>query len=232
MPIPEGEQLSKRMSAKDLVYHTLCDWIITGKMQPGEKIVDSQLAEFFHVSRTPVREAIQHLEKQKLVRIVPGCATIVTELDLDDMEKCYRIIACLHSLAAELTCSYADEAAKHELIHAFEKYETACNVRDSQQTLEWDNRFHQIIVKAAHNEYIEEFSALMLLHIQRIKYHYFRSDRARKASLAEHREILYAICAWDAQGAKRATRNHWLRVMDESISGIAVQLKNGKEIDG
>ena len=72
MPIPERPQALQRQSAKSVVYQTVCDWIITGVMKPGEKILDSELASYFNVSRTPVREALQLLQNQKLVCVIPG----------------------------------------------------------------------------------------------------------------------------------------------------------------
>ena len=72
MPIPENVENLRRVSAKSSIYQVVCSWIITGVLKPGEKIVDSELAKRFNVSRTPVREAIQILEGQKLVYVVPG----------------------------------------------------------------------------------------------------------------------------------------------------------------
>ena len=71
MPIPENVETLRRVSAKSSIYQVVCSWIITGVLKPGEKIVDSELAKRFNVSRTPVREAIQILEGQKLVYVVP-----------------------------------------------------------------------------------------------------------------------------------------------------------------
>lgn len=94
----------RRVSAKSSIYQVVCSWIITGVLKPGEKIVDSELAKRFNVSRTPVREAIQILEGQKLVYVVPGRATVVADIDPADIEKCYRTLAELQGLAAELAC--------------------------------------------------------------------------------------------------------------------------------
>ena len=71
MPIPKKDSALQRKSAKDLVYETLCDWIIRGEMMPGEKLLDTELAAYFNVSRTPVREALQMLETQKLIKVTP-----------------------------------------------------------------------------------------------------------------------------------------------------------------
>lgn len=89
----------------------------------------------------------------------------------------------------------------------------------------WDNRFHEIIVRASGNEYVEDFSHLMILHIQRIKYHYFHNDRMRKASDSEHREILQAMKARDGALAGQLVRSHWLRVMEDSLQGTMARLR-------
>ena len=98
MPIPERPQALQRQSAKSVVYQTVCDWIITGVMKPGEKILDSELASYFNVSRTPVREALQLLQNQKLVCVIPGRTTVVADLDVEDFEKCYRPLAEIDAL--------------------------------------------------------------------------------------------------------------------------------------
>ena len=87
MPIPENVENLRRVSAKSSIYQVVCSWIITGVLKPGEKIVDSELAKRFNVSRTPVREAIQILEGQKLVYVVPGRATVVADIDPADIEN-------------------------------------------------------------------------------------------------------------------------------------------------
>ena len=115
MPIPERPQALQRQSAKSVVYQTVCDWIITGVMKPGEKILDSELASYFNVSRTPVREALQLLQNQKLVCVIPGRTTVVADLDVEDFEKCYRPLAEIDALAAELACRNLTGAMLEEL---------------------------------------------------------------------------------------------------------------------
>lgn len=87
MPVPQGSGVIHRKSARQAVYETVCDWIITGVLEPGEKILDSELGEYFSVSRTPVREALQLLQSQKLVLVMPGRATVVAPLDTQDIEN-------------------------------------------------------------------------------------------------------------------------------------------------
>ena len=67
-------------------------------LKSGEKILDSELAQYFDVSRTPVREAIQMLERQKLVKVIPSRGTIVANIEIEDTEKCYRLLAEIQAL--------------------------------------------------------------------------------------------------------------------------------------
>lgn len=225
MPIPEKGNDLCRVSAKDIIYRTVCEWIITGVLQPGEKILDSELARHFNVSRTPVREALQILESQKLICVRPGRATVVAELDVDDIEKCYRPLAEIQGLAAELACAHLTEEALEALEEAYTGFAAACGADDAVEAIAWDNRFHEIILRAAGNEYMEDFSRLMILHIQRIKYHYFHSPQMRKASAADHREILQAMRARSGALARQLVRSHWLRAMEDSLQGTMAQLQ-------
>lgn len=225
MPIPEKGNDLCRVSAKDIIYRTVCEWIITGVLRPGEKILDSELARHFNVSRTPVREALQILESQKLICVRPGRATVVAELDVDDIEKCYRPLAEIQGLAAELACGHLTEEALEALEEAYAGFAAACGADDAVEAIAWDNRFHEVIVRAAGNEYMEDFSRLMILHIQRIKYHYFHSPQMRKASAADHQEILQAMRARSGALARQLVRSHWLRAMEDSLQGTMAQLR-------
>ena len=90
MPLPKEQTSFERLSAKQRVYETVKDWIIEGQFKPDEKVSDIEIADYFKVSRTPVREALQLLEAQKLVKSYPGKATLVTDLETDNIEKWYH----------------------------------------------------------------------------------------------------------------------------------------------
>ena len=97
----------------------------------------------------------------------------------------------------------------------------ACGRNDGTDAITQDSLFHDAIVRGAHNEYVEEFSHTMILHIQRIKYHYFHCDRLRKISVSQHGEILQTIQARDSARAKELMRSHWLCSMENSLRDVA-----------
>lgn len=213
MPVPKGSEVVHRKSARLTVYEAVCDWIITGVLAPGEKILDAELGEHFHVSRTPVREALQMLQSQKLVIVMPGKATVVAPLDTQDIEKCYRPLADLEALAAELACGKLTEDDFFELECALRDAKAASLKNDAAQVMACDERFHEIIVQAAGNEYVTEFSRTLMLHIRRIKYHYFHLPAMREASASQHADILAALREKNAPAAKERMQAHWLRAM-------------------
>lgn len=72
MPIPKKTNVQAPKTARARVYQTLKEWIENNTLKPREKIYDTELASYFEVSRTPVREAMQLLADQKLIEITPG----------------------------------------------------------------------------------------------------------------------------------------------------------------
>lgn len=229
MPVPQGSGVIHRKSARQAVYETVCDWIITGVLEPGEKILDSELGEYFSVSRTPVREALQLLQSQKLVLVMPGRATVVAPLDTQDIEKCYRPLADLEALAAELACGKLTENDFFELECALRDAKAASLLNDAAAVMACDERFHERIVQAAGNEYVREFSRTLMLHIRRIKYHYFHLPAMREASAAQHMGIVEALRAENAPLARDRMREHWLRAMRGCLNETVAYLKKNEE---
>ena len=152
MPIPSKTESIQTLSVKDRIYNVVCEWIITGVLKSGEKILDSELAQYFDVSRTPVREAIQMLERQKLVKVIPSRGTIVANIEIEDTEKCYRLLAEIQAFAAEEACERISEEQLQALKDCYDQFATACADGAVEQLLSGDTKFHEIIVKAADKE--------------------------------------------------------------------------------
>ena len=91
-----------------------------------------------------------------------------------------------------------------------------------------DERFHEMIVQAAGNAYVTEFSGTLMLHIRRIKYHYFHLPAMRQASASQHADILTALRAHDAALAKQRMREHWLRAMRGCLNETIAYLEQNE----
>ena len=103
---------------RELVFESLREAIIQGKLGPGERLMEIQLAEEMGVSRTPVREAIRKLELEGLVVMIPRKGAYVAGLSLKDIADVFEIRRALEGLAAEL----ASERATDEELEQMERY--------------------------------------------------------------------------------------------------------------
>ena len=130
MPIPKQVSYEAPKSAKMRIYEALREWIIDGTLQPGEKILDSEISQYFSVSRTPVREAIQMLAEQKLIEIRPGKESRISEIDSIDIPQTYKMLAEIHATAVEFAFDKISEGAIHRLKDANQRFEQAFLRRD------------------------------------------------------------------------------------------------------
>src|SRR5699024_6590060 len=101
MPIPTNHEKPARQSAKESAFSQIQQWIIDGTLLPGEKLNDAELAKALGVSRTPIRESLQLLEVQDFVKMYPGKATEVTEVDKESINDLLPPLASLQALSAE-----------------------------------------------------------------------------------------------------------------------------------
>lgn len=211
MPLPNKEISFERTSAKQKVYETVKDWIIEGQLKPGEKISDMEIAEYFNISRTPVREALQLLEGQKLVKSYPGKATIVTEIETDDIEKWYLPMAMLQQLAINIAVDKITPMHILCLKNLSDEFKECVREQDRPMPiLKADKAFHSCILEIAGNEYITDFCEVLWIHIQRIEYGFFR-DTPLADSISEHERLIEALERKDGYSASILIKEHWDR---------------------
>ncbi|GIP34898.1 GntR family transcriptional regulator [Paenibacillus sp. J2TS4] len=224
MPIPSNFSTPTRMSAKERALAQIQRWIIDGTLLPGEKLIDSELAEALGVSRTPIREALQLLEVQGLVEMHPGKDTRITTVRQDDLLKMYPTLASLHSLATE-------QASRHilpehlEQLKAFnQQFAKAIENGQPYQAMEEDEQFHNFLVELSDNPYISSFSSHLQIHIRRFKYVFLKQpDLSTLASVQEHAAIIDALERKDPEEAAAMMKQNLLRPMRELYEWIGSQ---------
>ena len=132
------------------------------------------------------------------------------------------------ALAAELACGKLTQEDFFELECALRDAKAAGEKDDAAAVMACDERFHEMIVQAAGNAYVTEFSGTLMLHIRRIKYHYFHLPAMRQASASQHADILAALRAHDAALAKQRMREHWLRAMRGCLNETIAYLEQNE----
>ncbi|GBF77077.1 GntR family transcriptional regulator [Paenibacillus sp. 598K] len=216
MPVPKNFVSPARMSAKERAFSQIQRWIIDGTLQPGEKLIDSELAESLSVSRTPIREAFQLLEVQGLVSTHPGKETKVKGIEKDDIFKMYPTMAALQALAAESTAKVIIPEQIEQLRALNLAFANAINSGQAYQAMEADEQFHNLIVELSDNPYVASFSASLQIHIRRFKYVFLEQPITEtQASVSEHELIIAALEKNDAESAQAMMKQNFIRPMQE-----------------
>ena len=231
MPIPVEPMKLNRSSAKEKVYAELKNWIITGVVKSGEKLIDSDIAEYFAVSRTPVREALQLLESQKLVKVWPGRGTVVSPVEIDSFRSWYQTLALLQGFAAELACEYITEEDLEELEEMNERYRHALAHEEISAVIAADAQLHGIILRVSGNEILKEFSDILLSHIERVEYLYFKWVKAHSQSSQTHQELINCLRARDGQRARECMQRNWLcsmEIYEQRLSDPLLEAANNR----
>lgn len=186
-------------------YSLILSAIDNGIYRPGDRLVESELAERFGVSRTPVREALQRLETQAMLKR-DGRSLIVATLDHNQLAELYTVRAELEALAARLAARHATPEEIRVLASMIE--DDRAILGDPQALSRSNRRFHHQIHLASHNRYLVQ--QLDLVH--RSMALMARTSLAAKGrdavSLDEHQQIVDAIAERDGERAEQALRRH------------------------
>ncbi len=213
MPIPSTPLVEPRMSARDRVYQTLRDWIIDGTLQPEEKLSDQEIAKYFSVSRTPVREAMQLLADQRLIEIFPGKESRIAPVDFNEIRQCYEIIAEIQVLALDFAFPKINKDVISELTSLNQEFDFSSPDLNTHSRLAWDSRFHQVFFRIAGNSFLTSFNSTLLCHIQRVESMYYSRNWDGSVSQATHQLIIDALKRGDRDSAREAMRSNWLSTL-------------------
>ena len=176
-----------------------------GVYLPGNRLVESELAERFGVSRTPVREALQRLETQSVL-VRDGRSMVVSSLDHDQLGELYVVRAELESLAARLA---AQHAAPEEVRVLRDMVNQDMELLGQTQELSRANRrFHKQLHLASHNRYLIQQLAMVHRTMALMATTTFAVEGRDATALNEHSTIVKAIEDRDGDAAAAALKAH------------------------
>ncbi len=214
--------MEKRMQEKHLgpkdAYQMILDAIDRGDYKPGERLVESDLAQRLGVSRTPVREALQRLETQAILRR-DGRSLIVASLDHNQLAELYVVRTELEGLAAALAAKHAapeEIRVLRELVS-----DDAGRVDDPEALSRSNRRFHKQIHLASHNRYLIEQLALVHRTMALLATTSLSVEGRGVAAVEEHARIVEAIAAGDGVSAREALKAHISQAFETRLKIVA-----------
>ncbi len=186
-------------------YDMILEAIDVGVYKPGDRLVESELADRFGVSRTPIREALQRLETQSMLAR-DGRSLVVASLDHSQLSELYVVRSELEGLAARLA---ARHAAAEEISVLEQMIEEDKRLVDDPPALARANRrFHRQIHLASHNRYLVQQLDLVYRSMALMATTSLAATGRGVEALEEHARIVAAIKAQDEDGAYIALKSH------------------------
>ncbi|MEV5432065.1 GntR family transcriptional regulator [Streptomyces sp. NPDC052701] len=206
--LPRGAvpKLERPGPLRDRVYEALLELITTRALQPGQHLVESELAGHLGVSRQPVREALQRLNTEGWVDLRPAQGAFVHEPTEEEADQLLTVRTLLEAEAARLAAAHADDAGIEALREVLEQGLRAVAADDVDTAVALNARFHAKIMELAGNAVLAELAARV---DRRVRWYYTPVARQRgQRSWDEHRELIAAIADRDEQRATRLMREH------------------------
>ena len=200
--------MDEYLPLRDVVFKTLRQAILKGELEPGERLMEIQLAERLGVSRTPIREAIRKLELEGLVLMIPRKGAEVARISESNLRDVLEVRRSLEELAIDLACQRMTEEELEELKVSQEKFSLAIKSGDAMQISETDERYHEIIYLSTKNERLVQILNNLREQMYRYRLEYIKDEDKRQILLIEHEHILKALSLRHVQEAKQAVREH------------------------
>ena len=192
-------------SLEEKVYKTLEDQILSQKLTAGEAVTELKLSAELGVSRTPVREALQRLDREGLIKLIPNKGAFVIGISEKDLIDIYMIRMRLEGLAARITAEKADESTVRHLRENTELTEFFISKGNVERVKDLDSDFHDIIYRACESRML----CKTLSELRRIE-----------KSFEEHKQICDAIEKKDMENADRLMSRHVEHALDNLLSII------------
>ncbi|MET9463155.1 GntR family transcriptional regulator [Streptomyces canus] len=206
LPYGTVPRLERPGPLRDRVYGALLELITTRALQPGQHLVESELAGHLGVSRQPVREALQRLNTEGWVDLRPAQGAFVHEPTDEEADQLLTVRTLLEAEAARLAAANAGSAGIAVLEELCAQGESAVAADDVDAAVALNARLHATVMELAGNAVLAELAGQV--H-RRVRWYYTPIARQRgQQSWIEHRELIAAIADRDEQRATAVMRQH------------------------
>ena len=199
-------RLKRPEPLRESVYEALTEMIIAGSLEPGQHLVEVQLADMLGVSRQPIREALQRLRNEGWVDMRPGFGATVHIPDEDEVDQLLRARAALESESARLAAGRTNGEAIKTLRSVCQEGSALLKSGDVDGAVRANADFHRLVSEMSGNRYLTDFTAQV---DRRVRWYYTPvAQRRGQASWREHVQVIKAIQSGDGDLAAKAMREH------------------------
>ncbi len=206
--------------------------ILTGVYAPGDRLDELRLAARFEVSRTPIREAFQHLAASGLVDLKPRRGAFVRRPSVVEIIEMFEVMAELEGMCGRLAARRITARQMAELVDALEACERACSRGELDDYYYENERFHFVIYRASGNGYLSKQAVALHRRLKPYRRMQLRVRGRMRRSLEEHRAIVEAITTERPDEAERIVKSHLLiqgEEFNDLVAGLEKERRQERE---
>ncbi len=221
----------------EFIYDSLKETIIMNELKANQRINEKEIADRFHVSRTPVREAVLRLAAEGFVKIDSYRRAIVKEISFEELGEILQVLGALDRLAVGMAIDSITPKEVMKLEGITEKMEKVCALKLVEKFIELNASFHDELWKSVPNRFLLEI--LNFVRDKKERYSYARLFSYKKPgflekSMKHHRALMRAIKAKDKEKLQSLIVEHRNILLERSTAEEKRELKeymmtNGKE---
>ena len=195
-------------SLSDQAYFRIRELIVALELPPGSVVNERALMARLELGRTPVREALRTLAREKLVDVYPRRGMFVSTVDVRDLAGLSEVRLPLESYAARLAAERASATDREETAGLLEELERTAGEHDERTLIELDQRIHRHVYRSTHNPFLE--ATLNEYYMLTLRIWFLALDRVARLedAIQEHRELLEAIRDGDGTRAEAVMSRH------------------------
>lgn len=189
----------------------LINAILRGDYKPGERLVETQIARDINVSQAPVREAIRDMEQMGILTSEPYRGASVRNFSIKDLRDIYDLRAEVEALAIRSAVPYLEEQEISAIESVLGQMDAAAEAGNIELMVSLDVRFHELIVKASRNQFVEQTWRTASIEFWTLLGTYqYKHDKGCLSG--RHQPILEAIRNRDAEEAEKQIKTHFLEL--------------------
>lgn len=207
-----------RVRLVDEVAEELRERIYAGDYPLGTKLLQEQLADDLHISRTPLREALRVLETEGLLHSEPGRGVRVVPADINKVMAAYQVREMMDGLAARLAAQSPDAAARAALRERIVSQRAALEPWLPAEYTRENVSFHLALIELSGNEYLAAEAPIVRMTSQVFTPVALVEPAHAKLAVAQHEQIVTAVTAGDGNGAELLARAHIRSTMERIAS--------------
>ena len=192
----------------EATFQTLKSLLVEGKISPGSKLNERELAERLNVSRTPIREAIRRLAADGLVELIANRGAIAVQLSIDDVIHTFDVIAELEGYSGELAAKNISDSTLSELEALQYEMMASYARRDLSSYYKLNLRIHRLINQAANNPVLATLFSQVNSRIEALRFRSNQDGVKWEKAVEEHQEMLDALKARDSARMRKVMITH------------------------